>query len=108
MPNNDMDIYHNRRIVTPGGRAFTQAINSNPTSEIPRTYLFDATDFAALSEAFNDSNGDLYPMVLVESTDKKLVYFDGYSFSQRETAYQLYEPSINLVEVPYIPDGETF
>ena len=109
LPRNDVIRFHNQKSRAAGGREFVRGINSKDIDVLPRTYLIEETDWTALSEAFRDSKGTRLPMVYVESgEDQRLVRFGSDELAQNEIAHQVYNPTFTLVEVPWVPDGDTF
>lgn len=110
-PEPDLETYHNRGGFTAGGRSFVSAINRNKTETFQRTYQLDQTDMTALQNAFNDSRGSLFPLILQEGTtdvDARFVRFADNSLNRNQIDYQLYRPTVTFVTQPFISDGEAY
>ena len=65
-----------------------------------------------LRDAFNDCRGSRYPLLWNESTgdiaNAKLVRFTHDELSQNQIEYQIFQPTVELEELPYIDDGDTY
>lgn len=109
LPRNDTDRFHNQPSLSGGGREFIRSVNSVSQKILPRTYLIEQSDFTALRAAHQDSRGRLLPLIAVESGQiTRLVRFTSDDLGQNEISHEMYNPSFGLIELPYIPDGETF
>jgi hypothetical protein len=111
-PEADADRFYNKATLLPGGRLGIAGINKNPSRLISRQYLFSGlTEFNKLRNAFLDSAGRRFPLVLNEGSsqsDAHLVRFANDEFAENETDHQLFQPSISFVELPYIDDGDSY
>ena len=111
-PEADVDRFYNRIAQLPGGRLGIAGINRNSSRVISRNYLFSGvTEFDKLRNAFLDSAGRRFPLVLNEGSaqsDAFLVRFANDEFAENETDYQLFQPSISFVELPYIDNGDSY
>lgn len=109
LPRNDTIQYFNQVSRAAGGREFFRGVNSTARDMLPRTYLIEETDWTALRDAFDDSKGRRLPMVYIESgEDTRLVRFGSDTLSQNEISHQIFNPTFQLVQVPFIAEGETF
>ena len=97
-----MDRQDGRQDVSPGARYSYQVI--------PRTYyFFDSTNFNALRNAWLDSQGCRFWLVLQEGSaysDAKLVRFVDKTFPQGKQNMDIYRKSVTYREIPYIRKGE--
>ena len=111
-PEADADRFYNRAAQLPGGRLGIVGINKNSSRLISRQYLFSRlTEFNELRSAFLDSAGRRVPLVLNEGSaqsDALLVRFANDEFAENETDYQLFQPSVSFIELPYIDDGDSY
>lgn len=110
-PENDIERYHNRAVFGPGGRGFVQAVNSNKVEEFSRTYQLDQTKMNFLRDAFNDSRGSRFPLILQEGSINyyaRIVRFAQDELDENQIDYQLYRPTVRFVGVPYIPSGSSY
>ncbi len=110
-PEPDLETYHNRGGLTAGGRSFVTAINKNKTETFQRTYQLNQADMTTLQNAFNDSKGSLFPLIIQEGSamsDARFVRFVDNSLNQNQIDYQLYRPTVTFVTQPFISDGETY
>jgi len=109
LPRNDITRYYNNVSLAGGGREFIRGVNSNSRTILPRNYLIDDTDYTALKAAFDDSRGRLLPLLVVESGETtRLVRFGSDDLSRGEISHEIYKPSFSLIELPFIPQKETY
>lgn len=103
--------YFNSYRVTPGGRIYTRAINSNPIRILPRTYNVSTTTKQALIQnMFLRNRGRRYPLFLQEGTLQgtvRFVYLMADRLQQAKVDYNLWTITLPFQEVPYIDDGDT-
>jgi len=107
MPNRDVTRYFNDIKRSASGRTHSALFNSQASKILPRSFLLDNTDWTALLNAYNACYGSTFPLVVTEDNTNYFVRFDG-QLNKNEISHQLYAPSIQLIEQPYIPDGETY
>ena len=103
--------YFNSYRVTPGGRIYTRAINSNPIRILPRTYnVSTITKQALIQNMFLHNLGRRYPLFLQEGTLQgtvRFVYLMADRLQQAKIDYNLWTITLPFQEVPYIDDGDT-
>lgn len=111
-PEADADRFYNRAAQLPGGRLGIAGINRNSSRLISRRYLFSGVaEFNKLRTAFLDSAGRRSPLVLNEGSDQsdaRLVHFANDEFAENGTDYQVFQPSVSFIELPYIDDGDSY
>lgn len=111
-PEADADRFYNRVSALPGGRIAVAGINRRSSRLISRQYVFSGvTEFNKLRNAFLDSSGRRFPLVMNEGSaqgDARLVRFANDDFAENEIDYQMFRPSISFIELPYIDDGELY
>lgn len=104
--------YYNSFRVTPGGRIYTRAINSNPIRILPRTYnISDSAKCDVAQNMFNDTRGRRCPLFLQEGTaqtEVRFVYLMIDQLQQAKVDYQLWNISLPFQEVPFVDDGDTY
>lgn len=108
-PQNDAKAYESRVIHGPGGRDMVSIVNRNAQRIIPRKWLFSgSTNWTALQAAFDDSKGCAFPLILAEGSNRYLVRITNDTLSESQRDYLVYEPSLQLNEIPYVEDGENY
>jgi len=109
LPKNDSKMFFNRIASAGGGREFIRGVNSNSIDIDPKMYLIEQTDFTALQDAFIDSKGRRFPMIVIQDgEDDRLMRFGSDNLSQQMISEQIYRPAFTLKQLPFIPDGEVF
>lgn len=111
-PEPDEIVYENYSVAGIGGRRYVYGINKNSYEKIVRKYLIpNATQFGYLQSAFTDSYGDRFPLIINEGTlysDARLVRFAKSTLNKNEIAYQVYNPTVEFYELPYIAYGDNY
>ncbi len=109
LPKNDSKQFFNRVASAGGGREFFRGVNSNSIDIDPKMYLIEQSDFDELQNAFLDSKGRRFPMIVVQSgEDDRLMRFGSDGLSQQMISEQIFQPSFSLKQLPFVPDGEVF
>lgn len=111
-PDRDYPIFPTRIAQVPSGRFLVSPISSRSHKIISRAYLFPtSTEWTDLLNAYNDCRGSQIPFVYVDSdadSTARMARFVDAGLLPNEVDYQLYNPTVNFVEVPYKPDGATY
>ncbi len=111
-PENDEIVFGNRLNYSMGGRPYRTAYRTTGLSRKPRTFYFtDDTNFGYAKSAYEDCRGSRLPLILIEddtASTAKLCYFEDETFGYAKQGSALYQPTMTLIEAPYIPDGETY
>ena len=110
-PERDIDRYHNRVVMAPGGREYVQSINLKKQEIFTRKYRLNEADMNTLRSVFNNCKGRMFPLVLQEGSadaDARLVRFASDSLNENQLDFELYEPTVQFVEIPFIEEGESY
>lgn len=111
-PEDDHLIYGNRAVESLSGHPFRTAYRTLGVRTIPRTFHFpDATNFGYLKSAYEDSRGSLLPFILIEGDDDttaSLCYFSDEGLRYNKINSGIYQPTVTIQQLPYIPDGENY
>lgn len=108
-PELDPDGFMNNHINASDGRVHSRIMTRKKIRVRNRTYLLtDDTDWNILKDAHDDSLGRFLPLIMVEGTEKIMMKFSHDELSPNQIAYKIRQPSIEMIEVPYIEDGELY
>lgn len=110
-PEQDIERYHNRIIISPGGRQFTQSVNLNKQEVFTRKYRLNLSDMNTLKSIFNDGKGRLFPLILQEGTanaDARYVRFESDVLNENQLDFELFEPTVQFSQLPFIASGESY
>lgn len=111
-PEEDADRFYNNVAQLPGGRLGIAGVNKNSSRLIGRNYLISgSTDFNYIANAFGDSDGRRFPLVLNEGasqSDAFVVRFASDDFNRRQIDYLFYEVGVQFMQVPFIDDGDLY
>jgi hypothetical protein len=110
LPENEASTFPNNLIDGQDGRQYVNVGARYSYQIIPRTYyFFDSTNYNALRNAWLDSQGNRFWLVLQEGSaysDALLVRFIDNSFPQGKQNMDIYKKSVTFREIPYIRKGE--
>jgi len=71
--------------------------------------LFLSADADTMEAAYDGSYGDRFPIIYQETTgEHMLMYITSSDFSLVPREHEVWDLSLNFVQVPYLPDGEVF
>jgi hypothetical protein len=111
-PELESDQFYNLTADLSGGRLAIKGINRNRSRRFERTWLISGTsNLDALRNAFNDSAGRRYPLIINEGSqqsDAAVVRFAEDNLTINQIDYQVYNPTVSFVEIPYIDDGDSY
>jgi hypothetical protein len=109
-PESERQEFFNRVSKAEGGAIFAAGISSSVIKRITRIYHCNASDYAALTGAFEDSKGGLLPLVFQEGTlqsDAEFVRFARPLEISRQYG-TVWRCKVVFESVPYMMGGESY